>query len=82
MHGEIDAEALFRPVDEFLAERDAVFGEGEALAITHDWRHGEDAEGISAHFNADDRLAGLVGFHHGRAPRRDVVAERLGIVHT
>ena len=31
-------------------------------------------------FDADDRLAGLVRFHHGGAPRRDVVAERLGIV--
>ena len=50
---------------------------GDALAVTHDRRHGENAERIAAHFDADDRLAGLVRLHHGGAPRRDVVAERL-----
>lgn len=77
MHGEIDAEALFGPIDEFLAKGGADVGVREDLAVAHDRRHAENAQRLAARFDADDRFAGLDRLHHRVAAPRDVVAEKL-----
>jgi hypothetical protein len=82
IHGQIDAEALLGAIDELLAEGDADIGDGEALAVTHDRRHRENAEQLPPGFDADNRLAGRVRLHHGLAPRRDILAEHLRRVNT
>src|SRR3979411_51754 len=82
MHGQIDAEALLGAIDELLAKRNADVGDGNAFSVAHDRRHGENRQRIPPGFDADNRLAGLVRFHHGLAPRRDVFAEDLRLVNT
>ena len=77
VHGEVDAEALFGPVDEFLAEGRTDVDIRKALAVTHDRRHAEDAEHFPPGFHSDDRFAGLDRFDHGAAAGGDVVAENL-----
>ncbi len=80
VHGEIDAEALLGAIDELLAKGNADIGDGEALPVAHDRRHGENTERIPSGFDADDRLAGFVRLDHGSAPRRDVFAEKFRLV--
>jgi hypothetical protein len=80
IHGEVDAKTLLGALDEFLAKGDADIGVGDALAVAHDRRHGENAERIPARFDADNRPAGPVRFHHRGAAAGGVVAECLGVV--
>src|SRR5581483_9762150 len=80
MYSEVYSEAVLDGVDELLVERNADVDHREAFPVAHDRRHREDAQGIPARFDADDRFARLVRFDHGASPRRNVFAEMLGIV--
>ena len=77
MYGEIDPEALFGAIDEFLAEAGADICRGHSLSVPQDRRDAENAERFPPGFDTDNGFAGLERLQHGFSPSRDVIAENL-----
>src|SRR5436305_5187600 len=77
MYGEIDPEALFGAIDEFLAEAGADIRRGHSLSVPQDRRDAENPQRFPPGFDTDNRFAGLDRLKHGFSPSRDVIAEDL-----
>ena len=80
MKRDIDAAGALELVEERLAERQAELHRAEMLAGQRDRNDAADAEPGDAAFEADDRLAVLIGCDHRLAESREVVAEFLRLV--